>query len=575
MVSLTFDEYRPSGILRKSAGCRIICTVLFQLLLCVLPQALSGAHAEHTLPSVVVRLQQATVRVLCRGDRFSGVIVSPDGLILTAAHGLKATETAETARVQLHDGRIFAVSILEKHDTADVAVLRIMETVPGLPKPVRVSPAGSTKADETAADETVLAAGYPGREEFTRQVPVRIGHITSVDKDNICSTCVLTSGDSGGPLVNLSGVLVGLNRRIGVGAEKNFHVPIGSVRRLLRSAAPDFVFEPSESGPPRVVEIPLDSHRPDTELLCRYAVAFFFDTDNPVNARPRVSGTLFRRDLAATKLSMLEGKESLLCRLYDGSIRHARILRKDFQHDLAVLSLSGTTGSSEGTPSQLDAAAGPEFPESAAVPGTIVYSCPCERFGMISRVEHDEPPVAAVLGATLADDNTAEVIVKAIVPNGPAAESELQPFDEILSIDHVPTRSLENVADTLRQRQPGDWIALRTLRKTQYMTVMCRLQRDPATIFERSEFLDGRSGALSDRRTGLSDMLQHDIPILPEQCGGPLCDHEGRLIGLNIARRSREATLAVPVALVLSLADSSSSGGDSDQEPNGLRRQTP
>ena len=70
-------------------------------------------------------------------------------------------------------------------------------------------------------------------------------------------------------------------------------------------------------------------------------------------------------------------------------------------------------------------------------------------------------------------------------------------------------------------------------------------------MLDRAEFLDGRAGLLSLRRSGFVSVLQHDVPIEPHQMGGPLVDRSGRLIGINIARRSREAVLAIPAARIL------------------------
>lgn len=50
----------------------------------------------------------------------------------------------------------------------------------------------------------------------------------------------------------------------------------------------------------------------------------------------------------------------------------------------------------------------------------------------------------------------------------------------------------------------------------------------------------------SERRTGFPAALQHDTDLKASQCGGPLVDLEGRVIGINIARGGRTDTYAIP-----------------------------
>ena len=56
---------------------------------------------------------------------------------------------------------------------------------------------------------------------------------------------------------------------------------------------------------------------------------------------------------------------------------------------------------------------------------------------------------------------------------------------------------------------------------------------------------------LSRRRDGFDAVFQHDATIEPEQCGGPLVDLDGRLIGINIARAGRVESYALPLAEVV------------------------
>jgi serine protease Do len=69
-------------------------------------------------------------------------------------------------------------------------------------------------------------------------------------------------------------------------------------------------------------------------------------------------------------------------------------------------------------------------------------------------------------------------------------------------------------------------------------------------MFNRLEYLDGRAGAISLRRTGFPDVVQHDIVLEPKECGGLLISSGGRIVGWNVARRARESSLALPLQVL-------------------------
>ena len=55
---------------------------------------------------------------------------------------------------------------------------------------------------------------------------------------------------------------------------------------------------------------------------------------------------------------------------------------------------------------------------------------------------------------------------------------------------------------------------------------------------------------LSRRRSGFPQAFAHDAPLRPNDCGGPVVDLDGRVVGLNIARASRAHSLAIPADVV-------------------------
>jgi serine protease Do len=62
--------------------------------------------------------------------------------------------------------------------------------------------------------------------------------------------------------------------------------------------------------------------------------------------------------------------------------------------------------------------------------------------------------------------------------------------------------------------------------------------------------MDSLGGPLSRRRAGFPSVLQHDSVLRPRDCGGPIVDLDGNVVGVNIARASRVASYALPVSVV-------------------------
>ena len=149
----------------------------------------------------------------------SGVIVSKDGLILTAGHVLAATGTELT--ITLPGGREVKGKSLGRDMNRDAALAQI--TDPGDYPFVEMAP-----ADSVEAGEWVLALGHPGGYDPQRGAPLRVGRLWENDsKAYFRSDCTVSGGDSGGPLFDLEGRVVGIHSSISQNLSENRHVPIG------------------------------------------------------------------------------------------------------------------------------------------------------------------------------------------------------------------------------------------------------------------------------------------------------------------------------------------------------------
>ncbi len=150
----------------------------------------------------------------------SGVLVSADGLVLTAGHVVDAPGTQLTFRMP--DGRVAKGVALGVDRGVDTGMARITDPAPAGGWPfVEMAPANSAEPGEW-----VLATGNPGGLVVGRNPPLRLGRITIHDKARIQSDCTVVSGDSGGPLFDLAGRVVGIHSNISLSVDENRHVPI-------------------------------------------------------------------------------------------------------------------------------------------------------------------------------------------------------------------------------------------------------------------------------------------------------------------------------------------------------------
>lgn len=480
--------------------------------------------------------QSKVVRVLSGDDTSSGSIVSPQGLVLTVAHGIQPARGP--VRIQTKDGEIYTTTLLIHNSVSDVAVLRIEEDSP------QTWPFIELASDESVQkDQVALALGFPGRTPNKRSPTVRIGRIIAAERDVIRTSCTLTVGDSGGPLLNSSGRLIGIHRQIGVGAESNLHA-------ALVIAKPELAKAGWQSNPATATSSLVDVDQLQATVnVVNVLRSRTMEVRSDGSTNKSIRGTLVAPDLLVTKLSELPDAESFDCISLDGQARQGRLQNSERALDLAVIRLS--------SPIAVTIASSPSPPKLSE--GLLVFAADENQLptcGVVSFVNHQEPPLSGRLGARFTSDSGRLVNVAEVLPNGTAALAGFAVGDELLSVEGQEVRSLDEIAAALKEYQPGDRIRMNLKRGTsEAMPFHVRLQHDVGERFTKMEFLDGRSGELSERRSGFASVAQHDISVRPNDCGGPLCDSTGRVIGITIARRSREASLAIPIDQVLATVE--------------------
>jgi len=168
---------------------------------------------------VIDRATPATVAVQVGGAFGSAVIVSPDGLVLTAGHVVG--RPGQRVKFIFADESIAWGETLGMFREIDSGMMRI--TDPG-PWPY----VDMAKANDVHVGQWVVAIGQPGGFDKERTPPVRLGRVLIANDEVISTDCTLVGGDSGGPLFNMRGEVVAIHSRIGRRITENFHVPIST-----------------------------------------------------------------------------------------------------------------------------------------------------------------------------------------------------------------------------------------------------------------------------------------------------------------------------------------------------------
>ena len=182
--------------------------------------------ADQVLPGPVALLSKDS------GSSGSGVIVSSDGLIYTAAHVIQG---AEEVLVVFPDGKQERGKVLGANYSKDIAMVKLDS-----PGPWPHVKTGSSKS--LKAGDWVVALGHSAGFDPARKPPVRFGRVISKGPGNFLTTdCTLIGGDSGGPLFSLDGSLIGINSSIGRSLSNNNHAGVDGFRddeaRLLAGEA--------------------------------------------------------------------------------------------------------------------------------------------------------------------------------------------------------------------------------------------------------------------------------------------------------------------------------------------------
>ena len=181
---------------------------------------------QERLRKILPEAKKAVVAIESGDGAGSGVIVSENGMILTAAHVIG--KSGKRVKVRLPDGSRVNAITLGGSEISDAGMAEITDEGdwPVAPMAER----GSSKIGDWC-----FALGHPGGFDEERGIIVRLGRIIAKENETIQTDSRLLGGDSGGPLFDFNGRIIGIHSRISKKDDQNFHAPIEAFRANWKS----------------------------------------------------------------------------------------------------------------------------------------------------------------------------------------------------------------------------------------------------------------------------------------------------------------------------------------------------
>jgi serine protease Do len=287
----------------------------------------------------------------------------------------------------------------------------------------------------------------------------------------------------------------------------------------------------------------------------------FLKSFREVVAKPSESTVRIQCDGKDTALGMIVGpdgwiltkandlKGDITVKLRDGKIYEARWVGVHQQHDVAILKIEATglkpiefIDSKKASVGNWVACVGVgDDPVGIGVVSVATRVVPKGNMGFAPVADLSK---SGYLGVELETADGRPRITN-VMDGTPAAKVGLRKNDLVLALNGTDMKDMDQFRNEIGKHKPGDEVTLKVRRGDVELELKPKLDRRPPG-FNRSEEQNKMGGELSKRRGGYSSILQHDSVVKPTDCGGPIVDLDGKVIGINICRAGRVESWAVP-----------------------------
>ena len=363
------------------------------------------------------------------GGMGSGVIVRPDGYILTNNH---VVDGAEKVTIELTDGRTLEADVVGTDAPTDLAVLKVDAA------DLKTLPLGDSEA--VRVGDVVLAVGNPlgVGQTVTMGIVSAKGRATGGNGDGgyedfIQTDAPINRGNSGGALVNTEGELIGINSQIlspsGGNIGIGFSIPVNMAQHVMSQ-----LIEHGEVRRGRL-GVTIQAITPDLAQALNLSTTTGALVSNIEDGSPAASAGLKRGDV----ITALNGD----------AVKDSNDLRNDIAQLQPGASVDLTVvrdGKEQTLTAKLEAAEGSRRAASSGSDGEG-----SGRFGMA--VE----PLTAETARELGVSTRTGVVVASVEPGSRASQAGLRAGDVIEQVDRKPVDSIDGLRSAL---DSGDGPAL-------------------------------------------------------------------------------------------------------------------
>lgn len=519
----------------------------------------------------VVALAKKVIPAVVGVDTASGVIVSEDGYVLTAAHVAGGPD--RSVKIIFPDGRTVRGVTLGVNRSVDGGLIKIVDEGPW-----PFVEMGRSKDLEPG--DWCMGIGHPAGFQPGRTPPVRLGRILENDRPYFRSDCTGIGGDSGGPLFDMYGRVIGTRSHLGrENLFQNYYTAVDTFHdnwdRLVAGEA--WGSTDRRGQQPRQHQARAERVGPGPNgVLVRGSVEFRHGFVEPAakvqdsivrvrcEGKDTALGVVVREDgFVLTKASDLEGVITI--ELPDGVVRDATLVGVHEPHDLAVLRVDAeslvpvewTDSSVAAVGAWVISPDGNELPAAVGVLSVAARKMPPNMVPWDLLRHLRPPPTDPFLGVGLEDGPETGAFIGDVLRGCAADRAGLRRGDIIVGVSGNAISDSDALLRTLASFKAGEPVTLKIRRGDGTLETKATLDLNvrPSSRRSHNDPQNYFGSRLSNRRNAFTWILQHDSEILPEDCGGPLVDFQGRVIGLNVSRWGRTETWTIPAEAIKPLLD--------------------
>ncbi|MFT4513705.1 MAG: serine protease Do [Planctomycetota bacterium] len=269
-----------------------------------------------------------------------------------------------------------------------------------------------------------------------------------------------------------------------------------------------------------------------------------------VDGEARVLGTVVGKNLVVTKYSeltrkakQLDNPAKLQCRKGKDTWSATQI-GFDRPADLALLRVA----KAKLTPVQWQT----KVPDTGAFTASPDGTSTPLGVGILASAPYQHSIKRAFLGIRFKNADNKPAELGEVVANGAARAAGLLANDVVVQFHGQRITETQQLREAIHSCKPGDTVSVTVQRGEEQKTFELKLGTNNNAVESGQEDV---WGDLSDVRSGFQQVLQHDTVLTPADCGGPVVDLNGKVLGVNIARAGRVETLALPATQVQRLVE--------------------